>query len=393
MPEIPVLECFIVGWSLLLPFTFCIMPKHIIIVGAGVMGACTSFFLSREAATHDMRVTVIEKTGVACGASGKAGGFLARDWGEDELSALSSKSFDLHAKLAEELNGEANYGYRRVDTYSVSFNNTKNSKTATDISWLNQNNVRSSAVLGTPSTTAQVHPRQFTQTLLDEATETGHVKILQRSVTSLLYDAENKHKVVGVVMDGGETLRADAVVICMGPWSGRLELINDRGRKQLLPIDGTRAHSIVINPGCEIPAQALFTLIIDRNKTSEPEDGTVYVCGATDNEPLPESAEKVEVKSDAVKDLEHMAAKVSSLLSNRQIIAKQACYLPTSKDGLPLIGAHPSYAQLYIATGHSCWGILNSPITGLMVSELLTNSQITCLDKYTVEAVDPKNRL
>ena len=53
------------------------MTKHVIIVGGGVIGACTAYFLSQREA---FRVTVIEKTSVACGASGKAGGFLAYNW-------------------------------------------------------------------------------------------------------------------------------------------------------------------------------------------------------------------------------------------------------------------------------------------------------------------------
>lgn len=55
------------------------MAKHVVVVGAGAVGACTAYFLSQKA-TQDLSVTVIEKTKVACAASGKAGGFLARDW-------------------------------------------------------------------------------------------------------------------------------------------------------------------------------------------------------------------------------------------------------------------------------------------------------------------------
>jgi glycine/D-amino acid oxidase-like deaminating enzyme len=73
-------------------------------------------------------------------------------------------------------------------------------------------------------------------------------------------------------------------------------------------------------------------------------------------------------------------------------VAAQACYLPTSKDGFPLIGEHPNSRGVYIATGHSCWGILNSPVTGLMLSELIDDGQIACVDSATVAAVDPKGR-
>ncbi|KAF7721848.1 hypothetical protein EC973_004056 [Apophysomyces ossiformis] len=360
------------------------------------MGACTSFFLSQKATAHQLRVTVIERTGVACAASGKAGGFLARDWSDAELGNLSAASFDLHTKLAKELDGVNNYGYRRVNSYSVSFGKTKHSKPS-DLHWLDQDNVKSVSVLGTPDTTAQVHPREFTQLLFDKAVETGHVQIIYHAVTRLSYDKEDKKKVTGVVLDNGETLTADAVVLCMGPWSGKLELSDSGIPSQKLPVSGTRAHSVVVTPDCELPDHVVFTSIEDEGYTT-PEvylrpDGTAYICLANDNEPLPESADKVQTDANALKNLERLATKISSHLSNRPVVAEQACYLPISKDGLPLIGTHPHHTQLFLATGHSCWGILNGPVTGLMMSELLTDKKISCVDEHTVTAMDPKHRL
>lgn len=53
--------------------------KHVVIVGAGAVGSSIAYFLSQQA-PQGLKVTVLEKTGIACAASGKAGGFLARDW-------------------------------------------------------------------------------------------------------------------------------------------------------------------------------------------------------------------------------------------------------------------------------------------------------------------------
>lgn len=53
---------------------------HVVIIGAGAIGSSTAYFLSQRAKKNDVQITVIEKTGVACAASGRAGGFIARDW-------------------------------------------------------------------------------------------------------------------------------------------------------------------------------------------------------------------------------------------------------------------------------------------------------------------------
>ena len=85
---------------------------HVLICGGCVIGASIAYFLSRRG----IAVTVIERCGVACAASGKSGGFLARDWCDGTpLQPLARRSFDLHAELAERL-GNC-WGYRRLTTW------------------------------------------------------------------------------------------------------------------------------------------------------------------------------------------------------------------------------------------------------------------------------------
>ena len=87
-------------------------PRHVVVCGAGVMGAAVAYFLARRGAA----VTVVERTAVACAASGKSGGFLALDWCDGTpLEALARRSFALHAGLPERIGGD--WGYRRLTTY------------------------------------------------------------------------------------------------------------------------------------------------------------------------------------------------------------------------------------------------------------------------------------
>src|SRR5881296_3594074 len=89
-------------------------PRHVIVCGAGVIGASVTYFLARRG----VRVTMVERSGVACAASGKSGGFLALDWCDGSpLGPLARASFALHATLADELGTD--YGYRRMDTFML----------------------------------------------------------------------------------------------------------------------------------------------------------------------------------------------------------------------------------------------------------------------------------
>jgi glycine/D-amino acid oxidase-like deaminating enzyme len=51
---------------------------RVLICGGGVIGASIAYFLARRG----IAVTVVERAGIACAASGKAGGFLALDWND-----------------------------------------------------------------------------------------------------------------------------------------------------------------------------------------------------------------------------------------------------------------------------------------------------------------------
>jgi len=88
---------------------------RVLICGGGVIGASIAYFLSR----CGVETVVIERTGLACAASGKSGGFLAFDWCDGtRLEPLARRSFALHARLAQEIGNEWNY--RPLATYAGS---------------------------------------------------------------------------------------------------------------------------------------------------------------------------------------------------------------------------------------------------------------------------------
>src|ERR1051326_4524898 len=89
-------------------------PRSVIVCGAGVIGASVAYFLARRG----VAVTIVERSGVACAASEKSGGFLALDWCDGSpLEPLARTSFALHASLAAELG--IDYGHRRVETFMM----------------------------------------------------------------------------------------------------------------------------------------------------------------------------------------------------------------------------------------------------------------------------------
>ena len=134
----------------------------VVVVGAGAIGVCTAYYLTSQGVG---KVAVVEKTGVACAASGKAGGFLALDWGDGgPLQELARKSFQLHAELAEQFGNP--WEYRRLNTIAIKhFTRQKDRTTCKRAPWVDGASEREQ-VLGSPDTTAQVTPVRNGNTVL-----------------------------------------------------------------------------------------------------------------------------------------------------------------------------------------------------------------------------------
>lgn len=366
--------------------------KHIIIVGAGIIGVCIAYFLVKHPKFDPKKyhITIIESKRVAGGASGKAGGLLALWAFPQQIVPLS---FNLHQELANLYNGEEEWGYRRLTTVSLEgdishlpddsdneedeeglendpASTTKRSSTAdsdslddkppkktsrasrsltrdrkpknklpTDLTWISAALIESCLTLGGTDSTAQVHPYKFTNFLLRKAVEDsdGAVELILGKVNQIIYSMETG-VATGVsyeptsVKNSTDTektsLYGDQIVLAVGPWTSKI--LPD------CPISGLRAHSITVAPFKDQPVSpyAIFTEF----KTGpvsyiSPEiyarQDEVYVCGEGESTVnVPETSDDVEVVKSKCDELFRQVGKILPNLKKGHILKKQACYLP-----------------------------------------------------------------
>lgn len=104
------------------------MPKSghrdIVIVGGGIIGVCSAYYillaLKSSGQAQSTRVTLIEEEAIACGASGKAGGFLALDWHGPATASLAKLSYALYKQLNSEHDGASRWDYRDMASLTLS---------------------------------------------------------------------------------------------------------------------------------------------------------------------------------------------------------------------------------------------------------------------------------
>lgn len=347
--------------------------KNIVIVGGGIIGCCTAYYLSRHPkfSSTTCKITLIEASshGLAQGASGKAGGLVAK-WAYPK--SLVDVSFQEHVNLAEQHGGKDRWGWRYVNCGSwtgraddqVYNSETRVAKSLEKTRGLNEHSAESMegpdwvraeltdeySPMAGQGQTAQVHPYLFTTSMCQLAQEKD-VVVMQGKVTKVL-TAHDRVTGVSFLKLGSEEieeLSATHIVICAGAWSPTII--------PSLPISAMRAHSITVQPNTDISPYVLFTEItLPHASPVSPEiyarpNNEIYICGPGDDSSLPETVDDVQVDIDACKSIHLQASSISKEIADAKLDKQQACFLPL---GGPILGACKTRG-LYIATGHTCW--------------------------------------
>jgi glycine/D-amino acid oxidase-like deaminating enzyme len=341
---------------------------RVVILGGGIHGVSTAYHLALKGVPS----LIIEKTSIAAAASGKAGGFLARNWGSGPTVQLHERGFDMHAQLAKTLDINS---YRRVDTLNVDGNR----KGPNAASWLDRT-VSSSLM---DRDTAQVTPLELTQKMLAAAQETGCTEVLLDSAEGLCVEGD---VVTGVRTKSNGVISASSVVICLGPWSG---VAVEDWLGLSLPMQGVKSTSLVYADLETIRQEPYACFCAEDSNNCHLElyprpNGELYVCGLGGSDYV--SGDRLRAGGDCESaqligpDPKRVAAASKSLrgmtgMVDREPDTTQACMRPCLPDAQPAMGPVPGFSGAYLSAGHNCWGILWAPVCGLAIAELVAEGR------------------
>ncbi|OLL25664.1 putative oxidoreductase [Neolecta irregularis DAH-3] len=347
--------------------------EHIVIVGGGIQGASTAYYITHHqsfsAETTDL--TLIEAVSPACAASGNAGGFIAPNWHGKLTSKLADLSWHEHQRLAQK--HPRLWDYIQLDTFSVKADENSKQRVVLPrtIDWLDGNAIEHAELLEPEMILLRF---KLTIGLLNLAKDKG-LNVINGKVKSFEQKAESKDIEFLIYSTSSmehQTLKVTKVIFTLGPWTS-----------SLLPqtrITGQRAHAITIIPTRPTTPHAFFTSVTSKGEIlDEPEiyarPDEVYVCGETDNEPLPETADQVKTDVEKCKKLHRAVCSISRVLLEGHTNSQRACYLPVGPMNGPLVGRVGSLGNCWIGAGHSVWGICLSTGTGLVLSEMVMSGK------------------
>jgi glycine oxidase len=350
-----------------------------VIVGAGVIGLSCAW----RAAQRGARVAVVERSRPAAGATRVAAGMLAPvgelAFGEPELLEMTLAAAELYPDFVAELEAASGVdsGYRCDGALHVALDRDEAAELrrvhelqrslGLGAEWLPPRRCRELEPGLIPSFNGGVHapdeasvdPRALAAALLAAlAAEDGVELLFGTGVESALLDDD---RIAGVRVEGGGELRAAAVILATGAWSGQAQWLPDPARPPVRPVKGQilelRARDGVA-PCCRIVSSERVYLV--------PRPDGRLIVGAT----VEELGFDAVVTAGGVHELLREAYRLLPDVAEMELVEATAGLRPATPDNLPLVGASPVDGLLW-ATGHYRNGILLAPLTARMLVEEL----------------------
>ncbi len=352
----------------------------VLIVGAGVIGLACAW----RAARAGLRVCLLEREGIAAGASGVAAGMLApvgeASWGEEDLLALNLRSLRLWDGFASELEAEggAPPGYRRCGALYVALDRDEaevlhrrlelHARLELDSEWLRASQCRRLESGLATTVTGGVHapqeaaaePRRLCDAL--EAAlrgADGRVE-LGAEVVGARFGAE-----VALRTADGREFRGTDLVVASGCWAGQAEWLPSEWRPPVRPVKG---ELLVLR---EPRGEAVCGRIVASERVYlVPRADGQLVVGAT----VEERGFDTTVTAGGVHELLREAYRLLPEVAELELEEARAGLRPGSPDNAPLIGRVAEEGPI-LAAGHYRNGVLQAPVTAEAVLAALEGAE------------------
>ncbi len=356
------------------------------VIGGGVIGLAVAW----RAAQRGMDVCLVERGGAGEGLSGAshvAAGMLApvteADPGEGSLLELGLRSARDWPAFAAELERVAgtDVGLRRCGTLVVARDRDQAEALERELGLRRELGLAVERLR--PSEARRREPGLAPTIRLALAAPEDHVvdpRLVGRALSVAVLQAGatvragaavqqlsvSGEQVTGVVLEGGEEIHAEQVVVAAGAWTAHIG-VPDRARVPVRPVKG----QILRLRDPEGPGLLHGVVRFDGGYLVPRGDGR-YVLGAT----MEERGYDATVTAGAIHDLLRDASELVPGVRELVVRELSAGLRPGTPDNAPALGRSPVLEGLVWATGHHRNGILLAPVTAELVAGALAGEAV-----------------
>lgn len=360
---------------------------EVVVVGGGIIGIASAYYLARQ----DLDVTVLERSNIGSGNTGRANGGIRAQFSSPVSSALSQESIKVWERFEEEFNTDI--GYRRPGYLFLA----RQESTAAQF----KENVRKQNEVGVPSEyitpeeaaeyCPELHVEEFVaatysptdgfadpnlglQGFLQQARDEG---VTIQTDTEVIDVRKEGGTVTGVKTRDG-TISSDFVVNAAGAWAK--EVGHMAGLD--LPISPRRRKLMVVDPEKPVPESVPFVIDNDEGVHFRPEREGSAVAGGhfkkDDPEMDPDDYRKT-TSIDWAADVIEKAAGVANYFGlDTSVERGWAGVYAVTPDHHPIIEETiPGFVN---AVGFSGHGFMQSPATGQLVAEIIVDGEPSLID-------------
>ena len=352
------------------------LPKsaEVVIVGGGVIGCATAFFLAKAG----LAPLVLERDQLGCEASGEAAGMLAPQSEADSpgpFFELCLAGRRLFPSLAEELESTTGIDieHRQIGILIPFFGDRDRDALLTRARWQRESGLRVEALDRREALAVEPLLSEKVEgaiILPEEAHVNSHALVMALAAAAGRHGATfaTGCPAVAIIRDGTRVagltsgcgaVSTPTVVLAAGPWSSLFgEALGLR-----IPVAPGKGELLLVRPeGC-LPRRIVYS----KQAYLIPTPRGEAILGTT--------TEFVGYdKRSTLTGMRAILTGVSELIptvGSASLLRAWAGLRPSTPDDLPLLGHCPGVEGLILATGHHRNGILLGPLTGRLVQELI----------------------
>lgn len=362
------------------------MRSEIVVIGGGIIGCAATAILADRGA----RVTLVERTAIGAGASGRNLGAIQHPF-DPVLGPLYHESLTRYRALAATgldfsiadapaglllLNRDADAAAEQAIRQRDALPELSPVFLSPDEVVAAEPALRHGPAAVRLSTGYPIPPASATEAWASLARVRGARQVIGSEARPVVESGT----VVGVRLADGTMMPADAVLVAAGPWTSSLvdpsgewaPIRATWGVTLQLRLDGNAPRHVVEED--EVGAINRAAAATERAAANDDEDppslfslasaGGVSTLGSTFLPIEPDPARIAPL-------LLRRAAEFLPAIAGAEVVERRLCARPQSADGRPFIGAVAGVAGLYVCAGHGPWGISTGPASAAIVARAL----------------------